>query len=207
MLRPLLLIFTLLILLLSPAQASAEKPVILVLGDSISAAWGLNTDEGWVALLQDRLHEKSYKADVVNASVSGDTSRTALNRLDDALRQHNPSIVIVALGGNDGLRGLPFSEIEKSLSTIIKKSQKSGAAVLLAGIRLPPNYGAFYNSRFAALFESLAQKHKVPLVPKILDRVADDPELMQDDRTHPTAEGQKQVLENVWVYLLPLLME
>ncbi len=203
--RPLLLIFTLLILQFSPAHASAEKPVILVLGDSISAAWGLNTDEGWVALLQERLHEKSYKADVVNASVSGDTSRTALNRLDDALMQHKPSIVIVALGGNDGLRGLPFSEIEKSLSSIINKSQQAGATVLLAGIRLPPNYGGFYNSRFAALFQSLSQKHKVPLVPKILDQVGDKPSLMQEDRTHPTAEGQKRVLENVWVGLLPLL--
>lgn len=176
-----------------------------MLGDSISAAWGLNTDEGWVALLQERLREKSYNVDVVNASVSGDTSRTALNRLDDALMQHQPSIVIVALGGNDGLRGLPFSEIEKSLSSIIEQSQQAGATVLLAGVRLPPNYGAFYNSRFAALFQSLSQKYKVPLVPKILDQVADKPSLMQDDRTHPTAEGQKQVLENVWVYLQPLL--
>lgn len=203
--RPLLLIFTLLILQFSPAQARAEKSVILVLGDSISSAWGLNTDEGWVPLLQERLDEKSINYHVVNASVSGDTSRTALNRLDDALMQHRPSIVIVALGGNDGLRGLPFSEVEKSLSSIIQKSQQAGATVLLAGIRLPPNYGAFYNSRFAALFQSLSEKYKVPLVPKILDQVADDPSLMQEDRTHPTAEGQKQVLENVWPHLLPLI--
>ncbi len=176
-----------------------------MLGDSISAAWGLNTDEGWVSLLQERINEKNLNTQVINASVSGDTTRTALNRLDDALRQHKPTTIIVALGGNDGLRGLPFSEIEKSLSYIIEKSQQAGVSVLLAGVRLPPNYGAFYNSRFAALFQSLSEKYKVPLVPKVLDQVADDSSLMQDDRTHPTAEGQKQVLENIWPYLLPLM--
>ncbi|MEA1888303.1 MAG: arylesterase [Pseudomonadota bacterium] len=206
MLRQLLLFLTLLILLFSPTFASDNKPVVLVLGDSISAAWGLNTDEGWVSLLQVRLQEKSNNTRVINASVSGDTTRTALNRLDDALQQHKPSIVIIALGGNDGLRGLPFSEIEKSLSAIIEKSQQAGTTVLLAGVRLPPNYGAFYNSRFAALFQSLSEKYQVPLVPKILDQVADDSSLMQADGTHPTAEGQKQVLENVWVHLVPLLV-
>ena len=203
--RQLLSILTLLILLFSPAHASANEPVILVLGDSISSAWGLNTDEGWVSLLQERLQENSFNSHVINASVSGDTTRTALNRLDDALLQHKPSVIIIALGGNDGLRGLPFSEIEKSLSTIIENSQQAGITVLLAGVRLPSNYGAFYNSRFAALFQTLSEKYKVPLVPKILDQVADDANLMQEDRTHPTAEGQKQVLENVWPYLLPLL--
>ena len=203
--RQLLSILTLLILLFSPAHSNANEPVILVLGDSISSAWGLNTDEGWVSLLQERLQVNSFNSDVINASVSGDTTRTALNRLDDALLQHKPSIIIIALGGNDGLRGLPFSEIEKSLSAIIEKCQQSSIAVLLAGVRLPPNYGAFYNSRFAALFQTLSKKYKVPLVPGILDQVADNASLMQDDRTHPTAEGQKQVLENVWPYLLPML--
>ena len=176
-----------------------------MLGDSISAAWGINTEEGWVALLQQRLIDKQYNYHVVNASVSGDTTRTALNRLDDALQQHQPAIIIVALGGNDGLRGLPFSEIEASLSAIIEKSQQAGVSVLLAGVRLPPNYGAYYNSRFATLFQNLSEKYKVPLVPKILDQVADDSTLMQADRTHPTAEGQKQVLENVWPRLETML--
>jgi len=176
-----------------------------VLGDSISSAWGLDTDEGWVSLLQERLREKSFSTRVINASVSGDTTRTALNRLDDALLQHKPTIIIVALGGNDGLRGLPFSEIEKSLSAIIEKSQQAHIEVLLAGVRLPPNYGPFYNSRFAALYQGLSEKYKVPLVPKILDQVAGNSSLMQDDGRHPRAEGQKQVLENVWVYLKPLL--
>ena len=186
-------------------HASANEPVILVLGDSISAAWGINTEQGWVALLQQRLNEKKYSYQVINASVSGDTSRTGLNRLDNALKQHKPSIVIVALGGNDGLRGLPISETESSLTSIIEKSQQAGLSVLLAGVRLPPNYGAYYNSQFADMFQRLASKYNVPLVPKILDQVADNSELMQADRTHPTAEGQVQVLENVWPSLESLL--
>lgn len=186
-------------------HASANEPVILVLGDSISAAWGINTEQGWVALLQQRLNEKKYSYQVINASVSGDTSRTGLNRLDNALNQHKPSIVIVALGGNDGLRGLPISETESSLSSIIEKSQQAGLSVLLAGVRLPPNYGVYYNSQFADMFQRLASKYNVPLVPKILGQVADNSELMQADRTHPTAEGQVQVLENVWPSLESLL--
>ena len=186
-------------------HASANEPVILVLGDSISAAWGINTEQGWVALLQQRLNEKKYSYQVINASVSGDTSRTGLNRLDNALKQHKPSIVIVALGGNDGLRGLPISETESSLTSIIEKSQQAGLSVLLAGVRLPPNYGAYYNSQFADMFQRLASKYNLPLVPKILDQVADNSELMQADRTHPTAEGQVQVLENVWPSLESLL--
>lgn len=176
-----------------------------MLGDSISAAWGINTEQGWVALLQQRLNEKKYSYQVINASVSGDTSRTGLNRLDNALKQHKPSIVIVALGGNDGLRGLPISETESSLSSIIEKSQQAGLSVLLAGVRLPPNYGVYYNSQFADMFQRLASKYNVPLVPKILGQVADNSELMQADRTHPTAEGQVQVLENVWPSLESLL--
>lgn len=203
--RKLLSILTLLLILLGPGYASASQPAILVLGDSISAAWGINTEQGWVNLLQQRLVDKQYNYHVVNASVSGDTSRTGLNRLEDALKQHKPSIVIVALGGNDGLRGLPISETESSLSSIIEKSQQSGQSVLLAGVRLPPNYGVYYNSQFADMFQRLSSKYSVPLVPKILDQVADNSALMQEDRTHPTAEGQKQVLENVWPQLESLL--
>jgi acyl-CoA thioesterase-1 len=205
MLRKLLSVLTLILLLVGHGHASANEPVILVLGDSISAAWGINTEQGWVALLQQRLKEKKYSYQVINASVSGDTSRTGLNRLDNALKQHKPSVVIVALGGNDGLRGLPISETESSLSSIIEKSQQAGLSVLLAGVRLPPNYGVYYNSQFADMFQRLASKYNVPLVPKILGQVADNSELMQADRTHPTAEGQVQVLENVWPSLESLL--
>jgi acyl-CoA thioesterase-1 len=205
MTRQLLSVIALLLLLFSTGPARADEPVILVLGDSISAAWGINTEEGWVNLLQQRLEQNNYTYRVVNASVSGDTSRTGLNRLDDALKQHKPAIVIIALGGNDGLRGLPISETENSLSSIIDRSQQAGLSVLLAGVRLPPNYGAYYNSQFAALFQRLASKYNVPLVSKIMDQVADNPDLMQADGTHPTAKGQKQVLENVWPLLETLL--
>ena len=178
---------------------------ILVLGDSISAAYGIDTNEGWVALLQQRLKEKGFNYRVVNASVSGDTTRTGLNRLADALQQHQPAIVIVALGGNDGLRGLPFSEIEASLSGIIQQCQHHGAQVVLAGVRLPPNYGDFYNTRFATLFQQLSDSYEVALVPKLLDQVSDHPELMQADGIHPTAAAQPQILENVWPHLQQLL--
>jgi acyl-CoA thioesterase-1 len=189
-----------------PSAALADPPTLLVLGDSISAAYGIDTDEGWVALLQQRLNGDGFNYRVVNASVSGDTTRTGLNRLDDALRQYKPAIVIVALGGNDGLRGLPFSEIESSLNGIIELSQQQGAKVLLTGVRLPPNYGAFYNTRFAKLFRQLADSWQVALVPRLLDQVADHRELMQADGIHPVAAAQSRILENVWPHLQPLLV-
>jgi len=187
------------------AATASTSASILVLGDSISAAYGINTNEGWVALLQQRLTNKDFRYRVVNASVSGDTTRTGLNRLGNALRQHQPAVVIVALGGNDGLRGLPFSEIEASLTGIIQLSQHQGAKVLLAGVRLPPNYGEFYNARFARLFQQLSETNQVALVPRLLDQVADHGELMQADGVHPTAAAQAQILDNVWPHLLPLL--
>jgi acyl-CoA thioesterase-1 len=201
-----LLLIPLLLWCSAALAATAPTPAtILVLGDSISAAYGINTNEGWVALLQQRLTQKGFNYRVVNASVSGDTTRTGLNRLADALQQHQPVIVIVALGGNDGLRGLPFSEIEASLTGIIQFSQQHGANVLLAGVRLPPNYGAFYNTRFATLFQQLSDTYRVALVPKLLNQVADHPELMQADGIHPTAAAQPQILDNVWPHLAPLL--
>lgn len=187
------------------AADTASSPTILVLGDSISGAYGINSHEGWVALLQQRLTQKGFNYRVVNASVSGDTTRTGLNRLDNALQQHQPAIVIVALGGNDGLRGLPFSEIETSLTGIIQTCQQQNVTVLLAGVRLPPNYGAFYNTRFATLFQQLSDTYQVALVPKLLDQVADHRDLMQADGIHPTAAAQAQILDNVWPHLQPLL--
>jgi acyl-CoA thioesterase-1 len=198
---------SLLLVLLLAGIARAGQPTILVLGDSISAAYGINTAQGWVALLQQRLAHDQFDYHVVNASVSGDTTRTGLNRLDDALQQYKPAIVIVALGGNDGLRGLPFSEIETSLTRIIEVSQQQGAKVLLAGVRLPPNYGAFYNTRFAALFQQLADTRHVALVPRLLDHIDDEAELMQADGIHPTAAAQSQILDNVWPHLRPLLVK
>jgi acyl-CoA thioesterase-1 len=205
MLKRLLFIPLLLWCFMAQAADSSSSATLLVLGDSISGAYGINTNEGWVALLQQRLTQKGFNYHVVNASVSGDTTRTGLNRLDDALQQHQPYIVIVALGGNDGLRGLPFSEIEASLTSIIQRCQQYGAQVLLTGVRLPPNYGAFYNTRFATLFQQLSDTYQVSLVPKLLDQVADHRDLMQPDGIHPTAAAQPQILENVWPHLQPLL--
>ncbi len=191
----------------SPAVVLAtETPAgILVLGDSLSGAYGINTDEGWVALLQRQLLSEDYEVTVINASVSGDTTRTGLSRIDSALQIHKPSIVIIALGGNDGLRGLAFSEIESSLANIIEHCRDSNARVLLVGIRLPPNYGREYNEQFAAVYRRLSDRYDIPLVPRMLDEVADYRELLQDDGIHPKAEAQPQIMMNIWSGLEPML--
>lgn len=190
----------------STAYADNKTPqTILVLGDSLSGAYGLDADEGWVALLQRQVYSQSYDYRVINASVSGDTTRTGLSRIEPALKTHDPAIVIVALGGNDGLRGLPFSEIENSLSSIIDRCIKQGAQVLLVGVRLPPNYGPVYTRQFAELYQRMADRYQIPLVAKMLDKVAEHSALMQADGMHPKAEGQPQVMENIWAGLKPML--
>jgi acyl-CoA thioesterase-1 len=196
-------------LVLTPGLAMAavnNAPAsILVLGDSLSGAYGINTDEGWVALLQQKLHSEGYEYTVINASVSGDTTRTGLSRIDSALQTHQPAVVIVALGGNDGLRGLAFSEIESSLANIIERCGEYNAQVLLVGVRLPPNYGPGYNQQFAALYRRLSDRYDIPLVPRMLDQVADNRELMQEDGMHPKAEAQRQIMMNIWAGLEPML--
>jgi acyl-CoA thioesterase-1 len=186
---------------------SADKtpPSILVLGDSLSAAYGIDADEGWVALLQQQMISDGYDYKVINASVSGDTTRTGLSRIDSALQAHHPDIVIIALGGNDGLRGLAFSEIENSLTRIIERCQQDKVQVLLVGVRLPPNYGADYIQQFTDLYQRLSDRYHIPLVPRMLEQVAEHRELMQPDGMHPTAEAQPQVMRNVWSGLKPML--
>ena len=186
-------------------SANKTPASILVLGDSLSGAWGINTDEGWVALLQQKISKQGFDYKVINASVSGDTTRTGLSRIEAALHEHKPAIVIVALGGNDGLRGLAFSEIENSLASIIERCQKDNAQVLLSAVRLPPNYGPVYTDQFAALYSRLSERYKVPLVPRMLDQVAENRELMQQDGIHPTAAAQPQIMRNVWARLEPML--
>jgi len=186
-------------------SANKTPASILVLGDSLSGAWGINTDEGWVALLQQKVSKQGFDYQVINASISGDTTRTGLSRIEAALHEHKPAIVIVALGGNDGLRGLAFSEIENSLASIIERCQKDNAQVLLSAVRLPPNYGPVYTDQFAALYSRLSERYKVPLVPRMLDQVAENRELMQEDGIHPTAAAQPQIMRNVWVGLEPML--
>jgi acyl-CoA thioesterase-1 len=189
----------------SVSATNITPAVILVLGDSLSGAWGINADEGWVALLQRKISKQGLDYKVINASVSGDTSRTGLSRIDTALQEHKPAIVIVALGGNDGLRGLAFSEIENSLASIIERCRKSGARVLLSAVRLPPNYGPVYIEQFAALYQRLSERYGVPLVPRMLDQVAGNRALMQEDGIHPKAKAQPQIMQNVWVKLEPML--
>ncbi len=188
------------------AFATNKTPAsILVLGDSLSGAYGININEGWVALLQQQIISQGYDYKVINASVSGDTTRTGLSRIDSALKNHKPEIVIIALGGNDGLRGLAFSEIENSLSSIIESCKKDHVEILLVGVRMPPNYGTVYNNQFAELYQNLAQRYDIPLVPRMLNQVAEHRELMQQDGMHPKAEAQPQVMKNVWTGLQPIL--
>ena len=177
----------------------------MVLGDSISAGRGIDAAHGWVRLLAQRLHVRGYAYTVVNASVSGDTTRSGLSRLPAALAEHRPAIVIVELGGNDGLQGLPLSEMRDSLAAIIAKVRQSGAQVLLVGVRMPPNYGPAYTERFHAVYRELAQHYRVSLVPNLLAGIDDRPALMQADGIHPTSAAQARMVDNVWPRLVPLL--
>lgn len=197
--------FFLCIVLGCSAAAHAAGP-LLVLGDSLSAAHNIPQQAGWVALLEHRLNQRGTPAPkVINASISGETSAGALARLPALLAQYKPSLVLVELGGNDGLRGLPPAELAANLDAIIRASRDADAKVLLLGIDLPPNYGRAYRDRFRAVYSDLAKKHRVPLLPFLLDGVALQPGLMQEDGVHPTAAGQPRVLDNVWALLRPML--
>jgi acyl-CoA thioesterase-1 len=188
-----------------PAEEGAGVPVILALGDSLTAAYGMALQDGWVALLRERLRARGFDYAVVNAGISGDTTAGGLARLPDLLRRHRPAVLIVALGANDGLRGLPPPMIAENLRQIIRLGREAGARVLLAGIQLPPNYGAAFNRSFQAVFPDLARTEGVPLVPGLLAGVAEDRALMQPDDIHPTAAAQPRILDNVWPALAPLL--
>lgn len=180
-------------------------PVILVLGDSLSSAHGLDIDRGWVSLLQHRLQQNHYPHQVVNASISGDTTANGLSRLAAALEAHRPGIVIVELGGNDGLRAQPTSMISGNLDDMIQTIVDGGGKVILAGMRLPPNYGPGYVGQFERIYPDLARRHNTALVPFFMAGVATAPELMQADNIHPNAEAQPVLLDNVWPHLQPLL--
>ncbi|QTF91852.1 arylesterase [Halomonas sp. BM-2019] len=197
----------LLALLLSLAALTARaeaRPTLLVMGDSLSAAYGIEADEGWVSLLEARL---DGKAQVVNASISGETSAGGASRLPELLGQHTPDIVLLELGGNDGLRGLPPGQFEANLRRMIEASQEAEAQVLLLGIDIPPNYGQAYRDAFTGVFTRLADDYDLPLVPFLLEGVALEAGLMQGDGIHPTAEAQPIILENVWPELAALLEE
>lgn len=204
--RPLGIVPLLLVLaatLGASAVARAEE-TIAVLGDSLTAGFGVAPDEAYPAVLQERLRREGYDYRVVNAGVSGDTTAGGLRRVDWVLRSR-PAIVIVALGANDGLRGLSVAAMRANLEQIVERLRAAGAQVLLAGMRVPPNYGEAYGREFAAAFPAVARKNGVALMPFLLDGVAADPRLNQADGIHPTAKGQAIIAERVWPYLKPLL--
>jgi acyl-CoA thioesterase-1 len=185
--------------------AGASERTILVLGDSLSAGYGIKPAQGWVALLGQRLHDQGYGYQVVNASVSGETSGGGLQRLPRALELHRPAVVIVELGANDGLRGLSVPLTTDNLTKIVAASKTAGAQVLLVGMLLPPNYGPRYTKDFTKMYRDISTGAKVPLVPFLLQSVALKPELMQADGLHPTAPAQPALLDTVWPQLKNLL--
>ncbi|SDT44324.1 arylesterase [Pseudomonas fuscovaginae UPB0736] len=184
---------------------NAAAGTVLIVGDSISAAFGLDTRVGWVALLEKRLRDEGFKDQVVNASISGDTSAGGQARLPALLAEHKPELVIIELGGNDGLRGQLPTQLKQNLASMIDNARASGAKVLLLGMQLPPNYGARYTKAFAEVYPALAEEKNVALVPFFLEGVGGHPELMQADGIHPGPAGQDKLLNNVWPTLKPLL--
>ena len=188
----------------TPAAATSA-PAILVVCDSISAGYGLAADEGWVALLQRRLKSQGYGYRVVNASVSGETTTGGLARLPRALSVHRPAIVIIELGGNDGLRGLPLETSRTNLERMINLSKEAGARVLLLGMKIPPNYGARYSEGFEKVFRDLARQHKLAFEPFFLSKIALEQGMIQEDGLHPTAKAQPVMLDTMWPALKPLL--
>lgn len=194
------------LLFASPAVAAAASvPVILILGDSVSAGYGLPTGTGWPALLQQRLVAERYAYTVLNASISGDTTAGGRARLGALLEQHRPAITVIELGGNDGLRGGSIDAMRQNLDAMVAAAQKTGSRVLLVGLRMPPNYGPTYVQRFDTTFAEVAKARKVALVPFLFEGFADNDALFQSDRIHPVRAAQPQLLDNVWRELKPLL--
>jgi acyl-CoA thioesterase-1 len=199
--------FILFITLVSFSTASENPPVknILVVGDSLSAGYGLKPDQGWVTLLQQRLQQRNPEYNVVNASITGDTTQGGLARLPAAIDRFNPAVVIIELGGNDGLRGFRLQVTQNNLDQMIQISQQANARVLLLGVQLPANYGRQFREKFQQIFIDLANSHQIASVPFFLEGVAETRELMQPDGIHPAAEAQPVILNNVWPALKPLL--
>lgn len=199
MLAIVLFIFT------TACAAGPQAKSILILGDSLSAGFGIAQQQSWPNLLEQRLQTQGYPYRVANISISGETTRGGLSRLAPALKQHRPEIVVVALGANDGLRGLPLEQMRGNLSAIVQLSKNSHARVLLLGMQLPPNYGADYTRKFGQIYPDLARQHRITLAPFLFAGFADRREAFQNDGLHPTADAQALMLDNVWRGLGPLL--
>ncbi len=200
-----LFVLALFALLLAPPALADDRQKLLVLGDSLSAAYGFDQDQGWVALLQQRIDAKALPWRVINASLSGETTGGGLARLPQLLERHEPDLVLIELGGNDGLRGYPLDQIADNLLHMARKSQDAGAAVILAGIEMPPNYNPRNQTALRDLYRNVATELDVPLIPFLLEDVALDSSLMQNDGIHPTAEAQPAVLDNAWAVIGDLL--
>jgi len=193
--------------LAASASAYSAPKTVLVVGDSLSAEYGLARGSGWVALLERKLKAQNIDARIVNASISGDTTSGGRTRLPALLQQHKPNLVVLELGANDGLRGLPVNAAEDNLRSMITLAQKNRAKVLLVGMRMPPNYGRAYTERFAGMYKELAGELKVPLVPFMLEGVAQEPANFQADRLHPLATAHPTILNNIWPQFAPLVKE
>ena len=189
------------------SNLQSKAQTIVIFGDSLSAAYGIKQDEGWVALLQQRLALNKQNYQVVNASISGETTSGGLSRFAAMLKQQKPNIVVIALGGNDGLRGLKVSDIKTNLDKMILQAKAINAQVLLLGVKIPPNYGLKYSQQFSENYAELAKKHAIKLVPFFLDGVAGNPKLIQADGLHPVAAAQPKILENVWPTLSKMLQK
>jgi acyl-CoA thioesterase I len=199
-------LLALLLALATPgARAEQPAPVILVFGDSLSAGYGIHVEQGWVSLLARKISQLGYGFQVINASVSGETTAGGLGRLPHALDVQQPRILILELGANDGLRSLPLANTYDNLDKMITLARSRGVTVLLLGMRMPPNYGERYTTGFQNMYTDLAQAHKLTLVPFLLDHVALNPSLTQPDGLHPTEQAQPLLLDNVWPRLEPLL--
>ena len=193
----------LLLLLFLPGTAPAH--IILIVGDSLSAAYGIPVAQGWVALLQERLDAGDYPYQIVNASISGDTTANARARLPQALASHAPAVVLLELGGNDGLRGLSLKAMQANLAAMIASLQAAGAQLLLIGVQLPPNYGPRYTERFQAIYRELAREYDIALLPSLVAGIGTEQNLMQQDGIHPNATAQPLIRDRVWEALVPLL--
>lgn len=192
-------------MLAASASAYSAPKTVLVLGDSLSAEYGLNRGDGWVALMEQKLKSEKVQATIVNASISGETTSGGRARLPALLTRHKPDVVVIELGANDGLRGLPVPAAEANMRTMIELAQQNKARVLVVGMRIPPNYGRTYTDNFFGMYKTLSTRYKTALVPFMLDGVADQPALFQPDRLHPAAKAHPAILANIWPHLLPLV--
>ncbi len=202
---PIRLAALILLFISSSCYANSADKTILVIGDSISSAYGMVHSEGWVSLLSSKLLDEQPDYQVVNASITGDLSASGKQRIGRLLTTHSPEVVIIELGGNDSLRGQPIRMMKANLQNMIEQVTKSGSSVLLAGMRIPPNYGPRYTNAFAQAYVDLAENNNISLIPFILDGIGDVPEMMQSDGIHPNIQAQAKILENVWPHLQPLL--